>query len=234
MTRRRAILMAGKRKIVKKTVTSSSNSVTFRTSISAPIKITATFSAIQLGSGTPSPTNVRDITGWSGCVVTLNAHDYNIDWSSVVSQAYAGSILIGDDGSSVLTRTQNLYSSNSWSTRGTAGVDMYARIGGTGGHSTPLRCNITPPIRSSQFNSGENGVIQPGASEDVLYARFEGIRTAAEITALKSSFRVLRWMLNLSAVSSNLNTPIIISAIGQNQIQTNLNGGLTVEYYDYD
>lgn len=226
-------MLVGERKIVKKTVTSSSNSVTFRTRISAPIKITATFSAIQIGSGTPSPTNVRDIIGWSGCVVVLNADDYSIDWSDIVSQAYAGSILVGDNGNSVLTQTQNLYTSNNWSTRGTAGVDMYARIAHYGGNYSPLMCNITPPIRASQFNSGENGVLQPGSSEDVLYARFEGIRTAAEIIALKSSFRALRWMRNPSAVSSDLKTPIIVSAIGQNQIQTNLNGGVTVEYYDY-
>lgn len=54
--------------------------------------------AQQSGSGDPSPTNVRPISGWTGATINVSGEDtsnpttYNIDWESVAGTVYGGSL----------------------------------------------------------------------------------------------------------------------------------------------
>lgn len=56
--------------------------------------------AVQSGSGDPSPTNVRPITGWTGANIyvsdedTTNPTTYNINWQSTAGTVYGGTINI--------------------------------------------------------------------------------------------------------------------------------------------
>lgn len=71
--------------------TISDKIVSFNTDMVAPIKnCKIYFKPIQLGSGNPSPTNVRDINGWTGLDSYVNGNKINVDWTSDVGTVYGG------------------------------------------------------------------------------------------------------------------------------------------------
>lgn len=82
MARRRAI-MAHVARLVKKIISSVTGLVSFTTNVIRPVKVTCEFSPIQEGSGDPSPTNVRPISGWTGANIEqrgknlLDSSDYS-------------------------------------------------------------------------------------------------------------------------------------------------------------
>ena len=51
-------------------ITREGSIVSFGTNISRPMQVTCTLSPVQSGSGDPSPSNIRPITGWTGCDVS--------------------------------------------------------------------------------------------------------------------------------------------------------------------
>lgn len=51
-------------------VDASGNPIAFQTDMAAKMGVKAYFSPVQSGSGDPSPSNVRPISGWTGCNVT--------------------------------------------------------------------------------------------------------------------------------------------------------------------
>lgn len=65
--------MEARRRIMLNTphlATATGDIVSFSTDMAAPIKgLKATFAPVQAGSGDPSPTNIRPITGWQGLTV---------------------------------------------------------------------------------------------------------------------------------------------------------------------
>ena len=70
--------------------------------------------AVQSGSGDPTPQNVRPISGWTGCTVSVApANDpddpdkemYSVTWSDEAGTVYGGTL---DVSTGVLTRTHNL------------------------------------------------------------------------------------------------------------------------------
>lgn len=95
--RRRFMARAGG--IVKKIVTGVNGIVNYTTNLAMPSKITCEFVPAQSGSGEPSPTNVRSISGYTGCNITHNANTITIDWSSDIGTVYGGSYIINEDGS---------------------------------------------------------------------------------------------------------------------------------------
>ena len=56
--------------LVKLIATATSGLVSFTTNVIRPVKVTCEFSPVQEGTGDPSPTNVRPISGWTGCEIT--------------------------------------------------------------------------------------------------------------------------------------------------------------------
>jgi len=71
--------------------TISNKVVSFNTDMVAPIKnCKIYFKPIQLGSGDPSPTNVRDINGWTSVDSYVNGDKISVDWTSDVGAAYGG------------------------------------------------------------------------------------------------------------------------------------------------
>ena len=51
-------------------ITREGSIVSFGTNIVRPLQVTCALSPVQSGSGDPSPSNIRPITGWTGCDVT--------------------------------------------------------------------------------------------------------------------------------------------------------------------
>lgn len=64
-----------------------------------PVKdLTINITAVQAGSGDPSPTNVRPISGWTGATINVSGEDtsdpttYNINWQSTAGTIYGGTL----------------------------------------------------------------------------------------------------------------------------------------------
>ena len=51
-------------------ITREGSIVSFGTNIARPMQVTCALTPVQSGSGDPSPSNIRPITGWTGCDVT--------------------------------------------------------------------------------------------------------------------------------------------------------------------
>lgn len=65
--------------------------VSFNTDMVAPLKnCKIYFKPIQLGTGDPSPTNVRNINGWTGLDSYVNEDKISIDWTSDAGTVYGG------------------------------------------------------------------------------------------------------------------------------------------------
>lgn len=74
-----------------------------------PMALKIGIEAVQAGSGTPSPDNVRPISGWTGAVIrrsgsdTNNPNVYSIDFPSEAGTVYGGTVEIAQDGTGTLT-----------------------------------------------------------------------------------------------------------------------------------
>lgn len=73
--------------------TATGNPATFSTNLIQPLQaFEIPFSPVQSGSGTPSPDNVRPISGWSGVTVTANGQTILVAWESVAGVVYGGTV----------------------------------------------------------------------------------------------------------------------------------------------
>ena len=77
----------------------SGDIATFVDGSANPLKaLTISIEAVQSGSGDPSPTNVRPISGWTGATINVSDEDtsnpttYNISWQSTAGTVYGGTL----------------------------------------------------------------------------------------------------------------------------------------------
>lgn len=95
--------------------TLSGNVVTFESAFDgAPVKqIIVNIDPVQAGSGTPTPDNVRAITGWTGATIyqsgtdTSNPDSIYINWISKAGTVYGGTLTMNADGSGELIVNRN-------------------------------------------------------------------------------------------------------------------------------
>ncbi len=86
--------------------TATGNPATFSTNLIKPLQaFEIPFMPVQSGSGTPSPDNVRPISGWPGVTVTANGKTILVAWESVAGVVYGGTV---DLVSGVLTVDRRL------------------------------------------------------------------------------------------------------------------------------
>ena len=103
--------------------------------IVAPIiKLKADIEAVQSGSGDPSPSNIRPISGWDGANVWVQAEvdptaeaDYSISWQTQCGTVYGGSIDVVSGVLTVDVKKLDNAKNLSWVATNTAGV-FYASI----------------------------------------------------------------------------------------------------------
>lgn len=241
---RRRVMLAGKRKIVKKTVTSSSNSVTFAARLAAPIAITAEFSYVQSGSGYPSPTNIRPIFGHTKCEISQNgALAATIDWQDTAGIIYGGNITLAEDGNVTAQRTTDCCVLNGTTLKATSWV------GGSKYFNIPKWNNPSwGAVYACSYVRVGSGIPAPrlqrsNGSGSFWYFVADDAPYFGNVSAVNQLFKDLYdagtpfeyvWPRNsIETIDLGLMAPVS-SVIGQNQIQTNLNGGVTVEYYDYE
>lgn len=90
----------------------------FVTNLIKPLQVTCTLSPVQSGSGDPSPSNIRPISGWTGCDVYDEAEydpsatpKVNITWQTEAGTVYGGTATLNRDGSVtvVIDRIKEVY-----------------------------------------------------------------------------------------------------------------------------
>ena len=73
--------------------------LSFRTDQELAMKVIASFSPVQAGSGDASPTNVRPLTGLTQFTVSNGQNNsVTVDWSSTAGTLYGGKVVLNDDG----------------------------------------------------------------------------------------------------------------------------------------
>ena len=79
------------------------------------VNLVANIKPVQEGSGTPSKTNLRNITGFTSCIISHSGTDTSISETKTIDletltggTVYGGNITINEDGSGVLTVTHAL------------------------------------------------------------------------------------------------------------------------------
>ena len=89
-------IQKAKRKIIMNqphVETLTGDAVSFTTDMKAPLKeCKVSFMPIQEGTGGPSPTNVRNITGWTGVSIKNGENTYSVDWTDDAGTVYGGYI----------------------------------------------------------------------------------------------------------------------------------------------
>lgn len=94
------------------THTVSGNVATFLSADKSPItSLKCNFLPIQSGSGDPSPSNVRPITGWTGLTAYMGASDYKITYSTGTTTSFGVTFNITNDGYITADGTPTSYSS---------------------------------------------------------------------------------------------------------------------------
>lgn len=60
--------------------------------------------AVQSGTGDPSPSNIRSITGWTGAQISVNGSTVSVSWQSEAGTVYGG-VLDATNGTLTVTHT---------------------------------------------------------------------------------------------------------------------------------
>ena len=79
--------------------TAAGNPATFETTLIRPLKAcAASFLPVQPGSGDPSPSNIRPVTGWTGLTVYHSGEDTSspdeilVEWETEAGTVYGGTV----------------------------------------------------------------------------------------------------------------------------------------------
>ena len=105
--------------------TASGSVASFPDGAELPVKdLIIAIKPAQDGSGDPSPTNVRAISGWTGANVTVNSDTIAFDWSSEAGTIYGGTLDL-TTGLLTVTHVYTTLTSSDLSTAGHASTGVY-------------------------------------------------------------------------------------------------------------
>lgn len=141
--------------------------------------------AAQAGSGTPSPTNIRAITGKTPVTVTVNSAPHALTPQSALYGMAGAEDEIGNDGHEThKTAVKTLTGTETWSYEASSGRFYMSFSGKLTRQSTtalaPLKCSHF----STDYNNLDNDLtIREGGTTDVM---FKYSQMAGSVTAWKS------------------------------------------------
>ena len=208
--------------------------------------LTVNIEPVQAGSGDPSPTNVRPISGWTGCNIhvsptTTGGTVYPVSWESEAGTVYGGTL---DVTTGLLTATW-LKSNNLTSVDGATDLgntlrvsvarfisDDYLALTPTLGHAY---CNILP-AKAQGYSVDTPGFYIYNTDKKRLYAFFpkSALSTpdVAGINALLAE-TPLYIVYTLAAPITYQLTPLdVLTLEGRNNVWADC-GPVTVTYGDY-
>lgn len=217
---------------VEKTVTGKT--ITITDALAEPMKLAdIEILFTQSGSGTPSPTNIRPISGYTGASLHVNDAVYPISWQSEAGTVYSGHV---DLISGLLTVTMGsvVLGSLSWAKRivSTNKWQFYATKSGMKNPSSSaakanMTCEAYPTISADSAYLGNQGIAMARTS-DILYVTDLNYETDSDFKAAMSGVLLV---YELETPQTYQLTPQEISTLkGTNIIWSDANGDTTVTY----
>ena len=229
-------------------VTASGPVAHFTDAVAAPMALDIEIKPNQAGSGDPSPTNVRAITGHTSVTVsrsgadTSDADEFEITLPAGAGTVYGGNLHINQDGSGVLTVDRAIITigSKTWSYY--SGANNTVRFSTTvsdlkeyaSARRTPFVCSAFTCIDDGTgiVNTGDNitdNVIYGGSgtNKDRIFII---CRSYTDADAFASAFENETIVYPLAeSTTYNLTAAQISSLFGENNVWANA-GGVTAEY----
>lgn len=168
------------------TETASGNPATFSDGADGAYfkSIIADINFTQSGSGDPSPSNIRPISGKTGLTLSVYGNDennpdtYNVTWETEAGTVYSGYVDIVTGTLTINAKLLTATDDGEWRydvAGGSYGYVYYRQIT-IGTDSTKMRCNIAPVI----INMTDLGYARSGTGLIQLYVNAIGITSLAE------------------------------------------------------
>lgn len=223
--------------LTEKTV--SGNPVTFTTDTSKALTgLTIPITPIQSGSGDPSPSNVRPISGYSSVTVTRNGTTYSVSFGSDVT-VYYGTL---DAVTGVLTATMGMVDLGdlSWAARGTASSTHQFRASVPNG-KTPSStqsgtgigyCSSYNVVSKTYSNMVNNDVIVNSWAMGSDYFGIVVMDTRYQDSQeFKNAVSGVKLVYELNEpITYQLSPAQVKTIVGQNTISTNTTGTNVIKY----
>lgn len=220
--------------------TASGNIATFSDAASVPVvSLIAKINPSQSGSGDPSPTNVRPISGYTGINIYHSGSDtdtYNtvtIDWEDAAGTVYAGTLDV-ISGLLTVTHASVDMSTLAWGIHTFHDIDYYSvvisaakpgvtnKMGNT--YCDSYKIIKSAGVTSAEFVDGTLFILAAGT----VYLRNSAYSSA---DALKASLVGRYLVYELKNYQTYNLTPVQITALlGENNIWHNCNGNTDVAY----
>ena len=227
--------------------TATGNPAEFATNLIRPLQsFEIPLTPVQSGSGTPSPDNVRPISGWSGVTVTANGQTVLVAWEPVAGVVYGGTL---DLVTGMMTVTQKLYTlsgadSEGWAYLGTSlgRYRFYSKEGSNGatpgidygsGKTSVVAADYlgtAPNGTSASYTEYDGSIITGGTGADNVVVGVTFASTAAELKAYFAEHPLHIICILKTPQTFQLSPVEIKTIIGQNNIGTNTNGTNTIKY----
>ena len=210
--------------------TISGNPVTFD-AVAAPLQqLRVDFSPVQAGSGDPSPTNVRPISGWTGLTATVNGSAVPVSWESEAGTVYGGYVDLVS-GELVAEWTSVIYDgSETWGV--SYGVNFYTMAPATfvrPSSSQTLICNEVKSIDAAE--SLVNGTCKITGSGNVNFqiGKMIGISTVDDFKLWLKDHPIQICSALTTPIHYQLAPQAIRAITGSNTISSD-GGTITVTY----
>lgn len=221
------------------------NPATFTTDMAKPLrKLLIPFTPVQSGSGDPSPTNIRPITGWTGLNIyqsgenTSNPETTAVSWSTEAGTVYGGTL---DALTGVLTVThiQKAFKKSDYGPE-TAGTAIpYRQTGGNTKDIAPISgINWTQAKKTQIMNCAR--IANPYS--ETQYGNYVGVvfwqtstgtvfRISAPLYDALSESDEIIYCYELATPQTVQLDPVTLSTlVGDNVIWTDTNGDNTIVY----
>lgn len=213
--------------------TATGNPATFSTNLIQPLQsFEIPFSPVQSGSGDPSPSNVRPISGWSGVTVTANGQTILAEWESVAGVVYGGTV---DLVSGVMTVNQKLLTLEGDSGWAAVGSKFYHSMSDADFifSTSPQGCSCYPYEKMLENGSIEVTVDKRAYLQCAYgYTRVWVYDTGLTLDTFKAMLNETPLQITYPITPKTVQlTPVEIKTIiGQNSIATNTAGTNTIKY----
>lgn len=222
------------------------NPATFTTDMAKPLrKLLIPFTPVQSGSGDPSPTNIRPITGWTGVNIYRSGEDTSdpltipVSWQTETGEVYGGTL---DALTGVLTVEYGIYDIGSlaWEVaNGSGGVKFFRSSVLTGikklsstGIVANIYCSILKTVSAASIYSGvavDNSIGQDDSSTAKLRVKATSYNDDAD--AFKTAMNGVMLAYELATPQTVQLDPVTLSTlVGDNVIWTDTNGDNTIVY----
>ena len=191
--------------------------------------------AQQSGTGDPSPTNVRPISGWTGATINVSGEDtsdpttYNINWQSTAGTVYGGTLDV-KTGESIVTHIKKLGSECVWqvqdSSRRVYYTSSFNTIKKEG--NTNIICDSYATSNATTVTNMNNLTIRGRVSDGNIYIRDSNYASLEDFTSAVANVEI---MFELKTPITYQLTPTEIrSLLGVNNVWADC-GLVNVRYF---